>query len=188
MTAIEEYTQLIRFRIQNPLPITVHGENHHVVPKCCGGSTLPDNEIRLTSAEHAKAHQLLPLIYTEGEEFTGLSCAANFLLTSRDGVKLTPEEAGEIRERFAKIQSERMRGRTPWNKGVTGVYHHTEEWKRQNSLRHRGRKRSEETKRKIGEALRGKPKSAEARKHMSENHADVSKRKDPTTGRFAKRE
>ena len=187
MTAIEEYTQLIRFRIQNPLPITVHGENHHVVPKCCGGSTLPDNEIRLTSAEHAKAHQLLPLIYTEGEEFTDLSCAANFLLTSREGVKLTPEEAGEIRERFAKVQSERMKGRTPWNKGKK-MGPHTDEWKRKVSAKLTGRKHSDERCRHISEALRGKPKSDEARKHMSENHADVSKMKDPTTGRFAKRE
>ena len=47
---------------------------------------------------------------------------------------------------------------------------------------------SEETKRKISEALTGKPKSDEARKHMSENHPDVNGVNNPFYGKHHKEE
>jgi hypothetical protein len=38
-------------------------ETHHIVPRCLGGSDLPDNLVQLTPEEHFVAHQLLIKMY-----------------------------------------------------------------------------------------------------------------------------
>lgn len=192
MSPLEQYNSIIYFRQQYPI---AKGERHHIIPKSLGGCNKRWNLVRLTPEEHIECHRLLTEIYPTGKEHKAMATAYALMCTSRDGVKVSPEEAAEARQMMAeskKGQPSPKKGkpatRPPWNKGTKGLQHHTEEWKRQNSLRHRGRKRSDETKRKISEALTGKPKSEEHKRHLRENHADVSKRKDPTTGRFAKRE
>lgn len=47
------------------------------------------------------------------------------------------------------------RGKTNWRKGVVGKYRHSEEWKRQASIRTMGHPTSDETKRKISAAKKG---------------------------------
>lgn len=191
MSPLEQYNSIIYFRQQYPL---VKGERHHIIPKSCGGCNRKWNLVRLTPEEHIECHRLLTLIYPTGKEHKAMATAYALMCTSRDGVKVSPEEAAEARQMMAeskKGQPSPKKGkpatRPPWNKGLkTGP--HTEEWKQKVSAKLTGRKHSDERRRHISEALTGKPKSEEARKHMSENHADVSKMKDPTTGRFAKRE
>lgn len=51
-----------------------------------------------------------------------MSAAYDFILTTRDGVKLSPEEAAKAREDARKASSELQKGRIPWNKGKTGIY------------------------------------------------------------------
>ncbi len=36
-----------------------YSENHHIIPRCIGGSDDPENLVRLTPEEHYVAHQLL---------------------------------------------------------------------------------------------------------------------------------
>ena len=48
------------------------------------------------------------------------------------------------------------KGRTPWNKGISGLFHHSEETKKQISEKMKGRRLSEETKRKISKTHKGK--------------------------------
>jgi len=48
-------------------------------------------------------------------------------------------------------------GLIPWNKGKKGLQKHTEEWKKQSSERMKGKKLSEEIKKKMSLAQRGKP-------------------------------
>jgi len=38
-------------------------ENHHIIPRCMGGTDDPENLVRLTPEEHYVAHQLLVKIY-----------------------------------------------------------------------------------------------------------------------------
>ena len=45
----------------------IHGyrENHHIIPKCMGGSNNKENLVYLTAEEHYVAHQLLIKIYPQ---------------------------------------------------------------------------------------------------------------------------
>jgi hypothetical protein len=40
-----------------------YSENHHIIPRCMGGTDEPSNLVRLTPEEHYVAHQLLVKIY-----------------------------------------------------------------------------------------------------------------------------
>lgn len=53
------YVSLIEKRKSTPLPDGVYGENHHIVPRCMGGSDSKENIVRLTAREHYIAHALL---------------------------------------------------------------------------------------------------------------------------------
>lgn len=46
-------------------------------------------------------------------------------------------------------------GKPNWRKGQTGVYKHTDEWKKQQSIRSKGHRLSDEAKKKISEANSG---------------------------------
>jgi len=66
------YKQLVE-KAQNRI-LEGYKENHHIVPKCIGGSNKSDNLVDLTAREHFLAHWLLVKIYPE--EFK-LLCAWN---------------------------------------------------------------------------------------------------------------
>ena len=139
-------------------------ERHHIMPKCMGGTDDEDNLIDLFAREHFEAHRLLAL---ENLDVKGLvyawhrmSCGGN---DKMDSYKLTPEEYEEMK----KVYSEMRR------KEATGVKQSSETIeKRVSKLRGKsrpehvkqilreintGRIVSEETRKKISEALIGKP-------------------------------
>lgn len=78
-------------------------ERHHIVPRCLGGSDLPDNLVRLTAEEHYVAHQLLTKIYPLHH---GLANAALKMCQGRPNNKLY----GWVRKRFAANRSVEMAG------------------------------------------------------------------------------
>ena len=43
--------------------ITCYTENHHIIPKCIGGTNDKENLVRLTAQEHFLAHKLLVEVY-----------------------------------------------------------------------------------------------------------------------------
>ena len=57
------YNNLINNRSIRPLLIDEYYENHHIIPKCLGGSNDKQNLIKLTYREHYIAHLLLSRIY-----------------------------------------------------------------------------------------------------------------------------
>lgn len=57
------YDNLVQNRIDNPLPEDVYKENHHIVPKCMGGSDDKSNIVALSAREHFLAHKLLYKIH-----------------------------------------------------------------------------------------------------------------------------
>lgn len=57
------YKQIIEFRKENPLDKDQYGENHHIIPRCLGGSDDKENLVRLTAREHFICHMLLAEIY-----------------------------------------------------------------------------------------------------------------------------
>lgn len=57
MDYLKHYNLLIETR--KNLVRDCYTENHHIIPKCYGGSDSPDNIVRLSAREHFVAHWLL---------------------------------------------------------------------------------------------------------------------------------
>ena len=73
-------------------------------------------------------------------------------------------------EETKREMSEANKGKIPWNKGKKGIFHHSEETKREISEANKGKKASEDARRKNSKAHKGKKMSEEAKKKMSESH------------------
>lgn len=58
ITSQHYYTRYQKF-IKSCVPIEGYTENHHIIPKCMGGTDDPDNIIKLTARQHFIAHWML---------------------------------------------------------------------------------------------------------------------------------
>lgn len=149
MVATEEYTKIILFRLQNPLPENEDGEVHHIIPRTCGGSDLQDNLIKLTFKEHYRCHSLLPNIYTSGREHRSMLYAWNIMSHTSEGVYISEDEYQRLREEYLVMNRQKRshykKRETSWNKGRR----FSEETKQKMSLAHKGKKLSEEHKRRM---------------------------------------
>ena len=132
MNYLQHYEALIaraRGRVLN-----CYKENHHVIPRCMGGSDLPENLVYLSGPEHFVAHQLLVKIHPET---TKLIFALNRMAQHCNNNKIY----GWIKERMA-IEARKQKGH--W----LGVKQSPELIARR--LAHRiGRKHSDETRQKM---------------------------------------
>lgn len=139
-------------------------EIHHIVPKCLGGTDDKFNLVQLTTREHVIAHMLLQRMYPENE---GLSCAITLMFSSKgNGTKYVSTKTVSIfREETRKLLSEKRKGRKL-----------SEETKRKIGLAHLGNKYSlghicsEETKEKLRVASTGKKHTEEAKRKISESN------------------
>jgi len=61
-------------------------ENHHILPRCCGGADSANNLVLLTAREHFLAHYLLTKIYKDTPFNQGVSCA--FILMCKPNKRL----------------------------------------------------------------------------------------------------
>lgn len=170
-------------------------EQHHIIPKCFGGSNKSYNLILLTPREHYIAHLLLTQMYTGKNK--AKMCYALLKMCSNNPLqhriisskqyefarKLVTETCnGENAPFFGKKLpkdvrrqiSDRMKGdNNPsrkygvWNKGLKMKPQSEEtKLKRSNSLR--GQKRTEKAKLNMSIASKGKPKSIAHKKRLSE--------------------
>lgn len=83
--------------------IASYTENHHIIPRCMGGSDDSNNLVRLTPEEHYVAHQLLIKIHPEN---MALINAAIMMIPKRPSNKLY----GWLKRRFVETQSTRQTG------------------------------------------------------------------------------
>lgn len=149
MSPIEQYNSIIYFRQQYPL---VKGECHHIIPKSLGGCNKKWNLVRLTPEEHIECHRLLTLIYATGEEHKRMCGAYACMLTTRKGVKVSPEEAARAHAFASEAakgthpKGEWKPGNVPWNKGM-----------KMGPSPKRGTKASEETRRRQSERKKQNP-------------------------------
>lgn len=163
--AFDAYTTIVVNRQKNPLPENEYGEIHHVIPKSCGGPNRKWNLVKLTPEEHYIAHYLLTFIYAVGEEHESMMYAWNQVNGRIKGDFISAEEYGRLKREFSALQGKRA------------------------SSMLKGRKRSEETKRKISETQKGRtawnkgiPRTEEVKRKLSEAHkgmrqSDEAKRK-----------
>jgi hypothetical protein len=80
------YSKLIEYRRNNHAH---EGENHHVIPRCIGGTDDPLNIVRLSYREHYIAHYLLAKIYNDDK----LWFAFNMMRRVCDGKSVLYESA-----------------------------------------------------------------------------------------------
>lgn len=134
MSPLEQYNSIVDYWRKNPLKRG--GEVHHIIPRSCGGCDKKWNKVRMPTLEHINCHRLLCDIYPSGSQHESMAIAYDLMLTSRDGVKVSPEEAARARDEARKAK----RGKPSPRKGKPG----------------KSRKRTEEEKRAISEALKGR--------------------------------
>lgn len=137
--------------------INGYHEKHHIVPKSLGGPNTKDNLVALTAREHFICHVLLTK-FTEGEAKKKMLFACQGMNRSRayQDRYINARLYDVIKQECAKVQSERMSGKTL-----------TAEHKEKISIGGRGRKDSTETIQKRADSRRGKLASEESRKKMS---------------------
>ena len=122
-----------------------YGENHHIIPRCLGGSDLSVNICRLTAREHYLAHALLCKIYPNNR-----SIIYAFHM-------MTVKTKNHQRKYDSKLY-ERMRYMMSISK--------TEEHKKNISRALKGRIITPEARQKLREANLGKKASEECKKKM----------------------
>lgn len=145
----------------------VYKEQHHIVPRCCGGSNSSDNLIDLLPEEHYHAHRLLADENPDSRELQQAWACMTFMKGTT--YKVTAEEFAEARARQAKLSSLRFKGKPTGRKGIPcsketkekirpkcKLYKPTIEARTKQSEAQRGRVVSQETREKISRAQQGK--------------------------------
>lgn len=94
-------------------------ESHHIIPKSLGGTDDASNLVNVSPRVHFILHQLLYRM-TKGEDKRKMYYAALMMGHTRK-VK-TGSHYQLLREQFPSIQSKRMKGNVPWNKGKEGCF------------------------------------------------------------------
>lgn len=114
MTEVEqEYFQICAWRYLHPLPETVYGEVHHILPKSCGGFDKKFNLVRLTAQEHYRCHELLPIIFKAigtDKEYRNMLFGWHILNGRLLGKTVDAELFAILREEYAKEKSASLKG------------------------------------------------------------------------------
>lgn len=156
----------------------IYYENHHILPKCLNGTDDKDNLVLLTAKEHYLCHKLLTYIYkgnrrvvwafhkmTYSKNGDHIKCSRDYLYV-KELMKLIPV-SNETRQKLSKSLT--------GNKNLLGHKHSLETRLKiaQKSSRKRNFKHSLETKRKISEAHKGKKISEETKKKIGEKSKNI---------------
>lgn len=158
------YNALIEKARQRVLDI--YTESHHIIPRCMGGSDDLSNLVNLTPEEHYVAHQLLVKMYPNN---ASLVFAAHMMGCTRSTNKLY----GWLRRKYSEEKSKTLKGKPPNNKGKKL----SEETKRKIGIASSKRKHSEETKKKISESHIGNQYGVGNKSRTGQKQSDEEKRK-----------
>jgi hypothetical protein len=108
----KHYIQLIINARSRDIETSCYYENHHIVPKCLGGSNDNDNMIMLKPEEHYVAHQLLCKIYPKNAKLS-FACKqmANGLANRNNKLY------GWVRRHANKHMSAYVKDKWAWKRG-----------------------------------------------------------------------
>lgn len=132
-------------------------ERHHILPKCMEGSNDEENLIDLYAREHFIAHKLLALENPNNDKLIFAWNMMSVHIKSNSRYILTPEEYEELRKAVAVAISNTNKGRKD-----------TEEQRKRKSERLKGIPKSEEHKKKLGLSHLGMKHSEQSKQKMSE--------------------
>lgn len=156
-------------------------EKHHIIPSSLGGTDDKTNLVKLTAREHFVCHLLLTKFTSGKELYTMRHAVGKFIQSSPlQQRKFTSWEYSKIRENISIARtgkkhseatrvkmSEKAKGRTAWNKGVTGIVHSAES-NAKRSATMTGRKMSPEFCQKMSEVRKGHTAGMTGKKHSAE--------------------
>lgn len=140
-------------------------EKHHVTPKCLGGSNTKSNLVELTAREHFICHWLLSRLYPEEPK---LSYAFWMMSTSKRPNRYRPSSRAyeEAKQLQSILRSQQLLGH------IT-----SQETKEKISKSNRGKKRTEEERKKMSDAQKGKIGSWNGRTHSEESKQKMREKK-----------
>ena len=119
------YEQLINKGSNRAPEKNMYYENHHIIPKCLGGTDISSNLVYLTAEEHFFAHQLLVKIYPENKK---LMSALSKMCSSSSKNKRTNKWYGWIRKRYSlSMSGENNPSAKFTNEQVIEIYHSDDE-------------------------------------------------------------
>ena len=143
----------------------IYYENHHIIPRCLGGSDDKSNLVLLTAREHFIAHKLLVEIYPKDYKLVYSLHNMIFKKNSKNlqrNYKISSREFERIRIKFSIVHSSRIITEELRNKlrlAQKGVKNHNY-----------GKPRSDETRKKISEANKGRRFSEEHIEKLRTSH------------------
>ena len=96
--------------------LNTYTESHHILPKSLGGLDNSDNLTHLSAREHFICHWLLTKIYKEGEAHWKMLNAIRIMRAEnktqqRYSNKITSRVYANLKEEYARLQSERYSGK-----------------------------------------------------------------------------
>jgi hypothetical protein len=192
-----KYTKWYFNIIRNANPTTSYVEKHHIIPRCIGGSDHRENIVSLTAREHFVCHLLLTKMTTGKVKQAMCWAVGKFAQVNKHQQRnFTSWEYQKIRENISfartgkkhsnescKKMSEKAKGRTPWNKGKTGVQKHSAESNKKRSETLKGSIRTEEFCQKVSNGKKGHKAGMTGKKHSEET---LQKMRDSALKRYDK--
>jgi hypothetical protein len=142
----------------------IYYENHHINPRCLGGTDEKENLVLLTSKEHFVCHKLLTYIYPHNR---GIILAFHRMVFSKNGYIPNSRNYAYLLELlkttpFSEETKQKIRNKRKLQIVSTG-WHHSEESKNINRIKHLKENLTSEMLLKMK-----KPKSEEHKKKLSE--------------------
>ena len=114
MNKYKQWYANITERAKNRI-LETYTESHHIVPRSLGGGDGPNNLVNLTAREHFVCHWLLVKM-TTGQEHHKMLNALRMMRAEKQGqhrynTKITARVYESIKQEYAKLQSETLKGK-----------------------------------------------------------------------------
>jgi len=168
--------------------LTDYTEKHHIIPKSLGGNNSKQNLVNLTAREHFVCHMLLTKMTVGNDKRLMHFALGKFIQMSPNQQRgFNSWEYSKIRESISiartgkrhsleskKKMSASMKGRIPWNKGMTGLKH-SEESNIKRSISLTGKQKSKEHAANIKQSKLGHTAGMTGKRHSDETKIKMSK-------------
>ena len=82
-------------------------EEHHIIPRCIGGSNYPENMVKLTPEEHYVAHQLLIKLYSGNRKYK-LAHGAKMMTVDSNGRRVNNKLQGWLKRLLSEAKKNRI--------------------------------------------------------------------------------
>lgn len=181
MNKYEQWYSNITERAKNRI-LETYTESHHIVPRSLGGSDEVDNLVNLTAREHFICHWLLVKMAV-GQDRHKMINALRMMRAEnsnqdRYDTKITARVYARIKEEYAQLQSERIRGKNNpmWGKS------HTPEARDKIRQKNLGNKLTTEQHAKLVANTKGKKKPPITEEHRAKLSAAQSGKNNPRYG------